>query len=114
MVMDGDWYEERPTLNGGSGWALNPECYYLNLINSGLSTGGVLADFDVSSHVCSVVGSPSMASRGDVQFGATASRGADGWNAPAVALRGDGELEVSSEAIAKQEHLPTYKLTRTV
>jgi hypothetical protein len=28
---DGDWYEERPTLNDGSGWALNPECYYLNL-----------------------------------------------------------------------------------
>ena len=22
---------ERPTLNGGSGWALNPECFYLNL-----------------------------------------------------------------------------------
>jgi len=29
---DGDWYEERPTLNDGSGWALNPECYYLNLL----------------------------------------------------------------------------------
>ena len=43
---------------------------------------------------------------------ATATRGADGWNAPAVALRGDGESEVSSEAIAKQEHL--HKPTRTV
>ena len=28
---DGDWYEERPTLNDGSGWALNLECYYLKL-----------------------------------------------------------------------------------
>ena len=28
---DGDWYEERPTLNDGPGWALNPECFYLNL-----------------------------------------------------------------------------------
>ena len=81
---------------------------------TGLSAGGILADFDVSSHVCSVVGSPSMASKGDVEFGATASGGADGWIAPAVALRGDGESEVSSEAIAKQEHLPTHKLTRTV
>jgi hypothetical protein len=43
---------------------------------------------------------------------ATASRGADGWDAPAVALGGDGESEVSSEAIAKQEHL--RKPTRTV
>ena len=31
-----------------------------------------------------------------------------------MALRGDGESEVSSEAIAKQEHFPTHKLTRTV
>ena len=22
---EGDWYEERPTLNDSSGWALNPE-----------------------------------------------------------------------------------------
>ena len=46
--------------------------------------------------------------------GNRASGGPDGWNAPDVALRGDGESEVSSEAIAKQEHLPTHKLTRTV
>ena len=58
---------------------------------TGLSADGILADFDVSSRVCSVVGSPSRASRGGVKFGATASGGADGWNAPAVALRGDGE-----------------------
>ena len=32
----------------------------------------------------------------------------------AVALRGDVKSEVSSEAIAKQEHFPTRKLTRTV
>ena len=76
-------------------------------------TAGVICAW-VSSHVCSVVGSPSRASRGDVKFGATASGGADGWNAPAVALRGGGESKVSSEAIAKQEHLPTHKLTRTV
>ena len=31
-----------------------------------------------------------------------------------MALGGGGEPEVSSEAIAKQEHLPTHKLTRTV
>ena len=30
-ISDEDGYEERPTLNDGSGWALNPECYYLNL-----------------------------------------------------------------------------------
>ena len=76
-------------------------------------TAGVICAW-VSSHVCSVVGSPSRASRGYVEFGATASGGADGWNAPAVALRGGGESEVSSEAIAKQEHLPTHKPTRTV
>ena len=51
--------------------------------------------------------------RGDVKFGAAASGGAGGWSAPAVALRGGGESKVSSEAIAKQEHLPTHKLTRT-
>ena len=33
MVMDGDWHEERPTLIDSSGWALNPECYYLNYLN---------------------------------------------------------------------------------
>jgi hypothetical protein len=32
MVMDGDWHEERPTLIDSSGWALNPECYYLNYL----------------------------------------------------------------------------------
>ena len=30
-ISDEDGYEERPTLNDGSGWALNPECYYLDL-----------------------------------------------------------------------------------
>ena len=29
--MDGDWCEERPTLIDSYGWALNPECFYLNL-----------------------------------------------------------------------------------
>ena len=33
MVMDGDWHEERPTLIDSSGWALNPESYYLNYLN---------------------------------------------------------------------------------
>jgi len=81
---------------------------------AGLSVGGIRADFGVSSLVCSVVNSPSMASRGGVRFGAAASGGADGWNAPAVAFRGDGEFGISSEVIAKQEHLPTHKLMRTV
>ena len=40
--MDGDWYEERPTLNGGSGWALNPECYYLNLTKSSYNFIGMV------------------------------------------------------------------------
>ena len=31
MEMDGDWCEERPTLIDSYGWALNPECFYLNL-----------------------------------------------------------------------------------
>ena len=30
--MDGDWYDERPTLNDSSGWVLNPECRYLNFV----------------------------------------------------------------------------------
>ena len=30
--MDGDWYDERPTLNDSSGWVLNPECRYLNCV----------------------------------------------------------------------------------
>jgi len=30
--MDGDWYDERPTLSDSSGWVLNPECRYLNCV----------------------------------------------------------------------------------
>ena len=30
--MDGDWYDERPTLNDSSGWVLNSECRYLNCV----------------------------------------------------------------------------------
>ena len=33
MEMDGDWCEERPTLIDSYGWALNPECFYLNYLN---------------------------------------------------------------------------------
>ena len=43
MEMDGDWCEERPTLIDSYGWALNPECFYLNYLNLGLrpnSEGG--------------------------------------------------------------------------
>ena len=32
MEMDGDWCEERPTLIDSYGWALNPECFYLNYL----------------------------------------------------------------------------------
>ena len=31
--MDGDWCEERPTLIDSYGWALGPECFYLNYLN---------------------------------------------------------------------------------
>ena len=40
MVMDGDWHEERPTLIDSSGWALNPECYYLNYLNMNYTRSG--------------------------------------------------------------------------